>query len=255
MTPIVELRNLSKSFGALKVCNSISTRLESGEALGILGPNGAGKTTLLNLISGEVRASAGQVIFQGKDITNLSVDRRCRLGIARTAQIPLPFVGMTVFENVLVGAMFGNDQREKDSYEICGDILHLTGLLDRWNVVAEKLALLDRKRLELARALATQPSLLLLDEIAAGLTDHEVYELLEVLASIRAKGVTIIWIEHIVHALVSSVDRILAMNYGDKLAEGAPAEIIASPEFRQIYFGLESVALNQPALEVVSEVE
>lgn len=244
MTAILELQNVSKSFGALQVCNNISTRLEAGEALGILGPNGAGKTTLLNLISGELPLSSGKVIFQGHDITKLSADKRCRMGIARTSQIPRPFSGLTVFENVLIGAMYGNDQREKDSYEICRDVLHQTNLLHRWNVVAGNLRLLDRKRLELARALATQPALLLLDEIAGGLTDHEVRELLEILAAIRAKGATIIWIEHIVHALVSSVDRILTMNFGNKLAEGVPKDIIASTEFQQIYFGVETVGLD-----------
>jgi branched-chain amino acid transport system ATP-binding protein len=198
------------------------------------------------MISGELRVSAGQVIFQGQDITKLSADKRCRMGIGRTSQIPHPFAGLTVFENTLVGAMYGNNRRENDSYEICRDALHQTGLLSRWNVVAGNLPLLDRKRLELARALATQPRLLLLDEIAGGLTDHEVLDLLQVLAAIRARGVTIIWIEHIVHALVSSVDRILAMDFGNTLAEGAPLEIIASLEFQRLYFGVESVGLKQP---------
>jgi branched-chain amino acid transport system ATP-binding protein len=244
MTVILELQNVYKFFGALQVCNNISTRLEAGEALGILGPNGAGKTTLMNLISGELPVSSGKIIFQGQDITKLPADKRCRMGIARTSQIPRPFSGLTVFENVLIGAMYGNDQREKDSYEMCRDVLQQTGLLHRWNVVAGNLRLLDRKRLELARALATQPALLLLDEIAGGLTDHEVRELLEILAAIRARGATIIWIEHIVHALVSSVDRILTMNFGNKLAEGAPTEIIASAEFQQIYFGIETERLD-----------
>jgi branched-chain amino acid transport system ATP-binding protein len=154
---------------------------------------------------------------------------------------------MTVLENVLVGAAYGHNQREKHSYDLAYEVLKQTGLLNRWNVVTGNLRLLERKRLELARALATQPSLLLLDEIAGGLTDHEVYELLEVIAEIRAKGITIIWIEHIVHALISSVDRIMAINFGIKLTEGHPKEVIDSPEFQEIYFGVESVSLENVA--------
>ena len=244
MSTILELRDVSKSFGALLVCNRISTQLETGEALGILGPNGAGKTTLLSLISGDLPLSSGHILFRGKDITNLSPDKRCHMGIGRTSQIPRPFAGMTVLENVLVGAAYGDTRHEKDSYDLCYEALQQTGLLEQWNVVAGNLRLLERKRLELARALATQPSLLLLDEIAGGLTDHEVHELLEVIAAIRAKGITIIWIEHIVHALVASVDRIMAINFGVKLTEGPPQAVIDSPEFQEIYFGVESVRLE-----------
>jgi branched-chain amino acid transport system ATP-binding protein len=244
MSIILELHNVSKSFGALLVCDNISASLKAGEALGILGPNGAGKTTLLNLIAGDLPVSSGRIVFQGQDITHLSPAKRCHLGIGRTYQIPRPFIGMTVLENVLVGVAYGYNQREKDSYDISYEILKQTGLLARCNVVAGNLRLLGRKRLELARALATQPSLLLLDEIAGGLTDHEVYELLEVITEIRAKGVTIIWIEHIVHALVSSVDRIMAINFGVKLTEGNPKEVVDSPEFQEIYFGVETVRLE-----------
>jgi branched-chain amino acid transport system ATP-binding protein len=151
---------------------------------------------------------------------------------------------MTVFENVLVGATFGDKHHQGDAAELCRDVLALTGLLDRWNTVAGSLPLLERKQLELARALATQPTLLLLDEIAGGLTEHEVHELLVVIAQIRARKVTLIWIEHIVHALVSSVDRIMTMNFGNKLAEGPPQQILASREFQEIYFGVESIQLD-----------
>jgi branched-chain amino acid transport system ATP-binding protein len=241
MAVILELRNVSKSFGALLVTDSLSFTLNEGAALGILGPNGAGKTTMLNLISGELPVSSGHIFFKGGDITALPAARRCHLGIGRTYQIPRPFAGMTVFENVLVGATFGGKHHPQESAELCRDILALTGLLDRWDVLAGSLRLLERKRLELARALATQPMLLLLDEIAGGLTEHEVQELLAVIAAIRARAVTIIWIEHIVHALVSSVDRIMAINFGAKLAEGRPEEILASREFQEIYFGVESI--------------
>jgi branched-chain amino acid transport system ATP-binding protein len=244
MMSLLELSNVSKSFGKLLVCNDLSLRLEEGTALGILGPNGAGKTTLLNLIAGDLPVSSGKIVFGGQDVTTTPAHHRCRMGIGRTFQIPRPFAAMTAFENVLVGAMFGDSKRDSDSDALCYEVLHLTGLLKQADTLAGNLRLLDRKRLELARALATQPKLLLLDEIAGGLTDQEVMQLLEVIQAIRKQGTTIIWIEHIVHALMSSVDRILAMNFGTKLAEGAPQEVINSPAFQQIYFGVESVQLQ-----------
>jgi branched-chain amino acid transport system ATP-binding protein len=244
MSTLLELSNVSKSFGALQVCNNLSLSLEDGIALGILGPNGAGKTTLLNLISGDVRVSSGKVAFAGQDVTSVPAHQRCRMGIGRTFQIPLPFSAMTVFENLLVGAMYGGQGDEKSSYELCADVLHLTGLDRQANTLASKLRLLDRKRLELARALATKPRLLLLDEIAGGLTDQEVVRLLDVIQAIRKQGITIIWIEHIIHALISSVDRIVAINFGTKIAEGEPAAVINSPDFRQIYLGVESIELK-----------
>lgn len=243
MAVILELRQATKTFGALLVVDSLSFSLNEGEALGILGPNGAGKTTLLNLITGDYPVTSGQIIFKGDDITTIPAFKRCYLGIGRTYQIPRPFEGMTVFENVLVGATFGGKHQERHAAELCRDILGLVGLLDKWAVLAGNLRLLERKRLELARALATQPTLLLLDEIAGGLTEHEVQELLQVIAKIRARKITLIWIEHIVHALASSVDRIMAINFGNKLAEGTPREILASRAFQEIYFGVDSLSL------------
>lgn len=240
MTTLLQVENLTKDFGALRVCNGVSFSVNKGEALGILGPNGAGKTTLLNLIAGDLNPSAGRIMFDGRDVTSLRANRRCVLGIGRTAQIPRPFAGMTVYENVLIGALYGHHQRGEDSARLCKDILDQTGLLPKWNTLAGDLRLLDRKRLELARALATAPSLLLLDEIAGGLTDHEVHDLLAVLRDIRARGVTLIWIEHIVHALVSVVDRIMALDFGTVLAEGTPHEVLHSEAFRQVYFGIDS---------------
>jgi branched-chain amino acid transport system ATP-binding protein len=241
---ILELSNVSKNYGALQVCSNISTHLQEGEALGILGPNGAGKTTLLSLVSGDVPASSGVMKFQGQDISKISAAKRCHMGIARTAQIPRPFTGMTVLENTLVAASYGRKKSEKESLEHCANILEKTGLFERWNVLAGELRLLDRKRLELSRALATEPKLLLLDEIAGGLTDHEVHALLDIITDIRKGGVSIIWIEHIVHALVKSVDRIMAINFGTKLIEGKPQEVIDSQAFKEVYFGVESVKLG-----------
>ena len=236
--PILELRDVSKSIGGLLILNRLSLSLQSGEALGILGPNGAGKTTMLNLISGEMPLSSGQIYFDGHDITNLPAYQRCHLGIARTYQIPRPFTGMTVYENVLVGATHSR-RNGNDAQKLCHEVLKQTQLIQKQNMLAGNLRLLDRKRLELARALATQPRLILLDEVGGGLTEGEVHELLIVIKGIRAQGATLIWIEHIVHALASAVDRILAINFGTKLAEGPPQEILASKAFKEIYLGVE----------------
>lgn len=238
--PLLQLHNVSKSYGALRVTDGLSLSLGKGEALGIIGPNGAGKTTLFNLITGNVRPDSGTVQFQGRDITALSASQRCHLGIGRSYQVPHPFVGMTVFENVLVGATFGAGKSEKEGTALALDALKRTGLLAKANRLAGSLPLLDRKRLELARALATQPALLLLDEIAGGLTEHEVAELIASIQEIRASGTSIIWIEHIVHALLAVVDQLLVINFGRLLVQGDPAEVMASAPVQEIYLGIEA---------------
>jgi branched-chain amino acid transport system ATP-binding protein len=219
------------------VIDDLSIAVEEGEALGIVGPNGAGKTTWFNLITGAVHADGGKVLFQGKDITGLPKHERCRQGIGRTYQIPKPFTGMTVFENVLVGATHGRNMAERASYEHCVDIIEKTGLTKRVNVLAGSLTLLDRKRLELARALGSDPKLLLLDEIAGGLTETEVQELIEEIVKLRATGITIVWIEHIVHALMAVVDRITVIQFGRKLCEGDPREVMNSQAVQACYMG------------------
>ncbi len=238
MTALLAAVSLSKSFGSLKVLDDLSVDLTRGEALGVIGPNGAGKTTLLNVIAGDLRPDSGRVIFDDADVTDLSPAKRCRAGIGRSYQIPHPFVGMTVFENVLVGATFGAGRSEAEGAEVAVSILKRTGLRHKVNVLAGGLTLLDRKRLELARALATDPRVLLLDEIAGGLTEHEVQELIETINEIRVEGVSIIWIEHIVHALLAVVDRLLAINFGKLLTDGEPAQVMASPEVQEVYMGI-----------------
>ena len=237
MTKALETVGLRKSFGGVLVIDDLSIDVESGEALGIVGPNGAGKTTWFNLITGAVHADAGKVIFDGRDITALSRHDRCREGIGRTFQIPKPFSGMTVFENLLVAATHGRRMNERASYDHCIEILDITGLHKKVNLLAGSLTLLDRKRLELARALATDPRLLLLDEIAGGLTQAEVEELIEEIKKLRQTGVTIIWIEHIVHALLAVVDRIAVIQFGRKLCEGDPHEVMNSAEVQACYMG------------------
>jgi branched-chain amino acid transport system ATP-binding protein len=239
-TPLLVLDKISKNFGSLKVTQNISLSVQKGEALGVLGPNGAGKTTLFNLISGDVQPHSGHVYFKGKDITRTLPHKRCRAGIGRSYQIALPFEGMTVFENLMVGAMFGgNHTKTSEANDRCAFILERTGLLGRANQLAGSLTLLDRKRLELARALATEPELLLLDEIAGGLTEHEAHELVELVQSILAQGVSIIWIEHVVHALLAVATRLFVINFGEKLAEGSPREVMESAEVRRVYMGID----------------
>jgi branched-chain amino acid transport system ATP-binding protein len=236
---ILALENISKSFGALKVADGITLSVAEGETLGILGPNGAGKTTLFNLISGDLRADSGRVVFGAEDVTLHPPHRRCRLGIGRSYQIPQPFGAMTVFENLVAAASFGAGRAEKDTYGRAVAILRETGLLSKANRLAASLTLLDRKRLELARALATQPKVLLLDEIAGGLTEHEAKELVEEIRRIKSQGVTMIWIEHVVHALLAVADRLFVINFGQKLAEGVPSTVMNDPEVKRVYMGLE----------------
>jgi len=237
VTVILEAKNLTKSYGAVRVVDDLSVSLREGEALGVVGPNGAGKTTMLNLLTGVVHADAGTLSFAGTDITKLGPERRARIGMGRTYQIPRPFEGMTVFENVLVGSTYGRGESERASYEVCAYALHRASLLPRANVLAETLSLLERKRLELARALATEPKILLLDEIAGGLTENEVHSLIETIQQLRDEGISIIWIEHIVHALLAVVDRLMAIDFGRLIAEGDPNTVINSPEVRDVYMG------------------
>jgi len=238
VAPILSLDAVSKAYGALLAADRVSLGLAEGETLGILGPNGAGKTTLFNLISGDVRPDAGRVLFRGEDITALPPHARCRRGIGRSYQIPHPFAGMTVFENVLVGATFGGELGEAEAARLCVEVLVRTGLVDKANRLAGALPLLDRKRLELARALATRPAVLLLDEIAGGLAEHEARALVAEINALKASGVSMLWIEHVVHALLAVADRLLVMNFGSTLAEGSPQAVIDDPEVKRVYMGV-----------------
>src|SRR5437016_1680112 len=235
MPPLLALDKISKRFGAIVIADGIDLALDEGEALGIIGPNGAGKTTLFGIMTGTVAPDAGRVLFTGADITRMPPPQRCILGIARSFQIPQPFGGMTVFENLVVAAAFGDCRyerrqtslrglRERDVFGRCMDILAQCGLADRANRRTGSLTLIDRKRLELARALATGPRLLLLDEVAGGLTEHECVALVALIQEVRASGVSIIWIEHVVHALIAAVDRLVVLHNGGFVAEGDPNE-------------------------------
>ena len=235
---ILSLNNLTKSFGSLKAVDGVALEVAGGEALGIIGPNGAGKSTLFNLITGLQKPDTGSVYFDGEDITHAPPRARCIAGIGRSFQIPQPFENLTVFENLLVAAIHGRQQREAHVVDACGDILERTGLIGSANRRAGALNLLGRKRLELARALASAPRLLLLDEIAGGLTEAECAELVQLIQHIQKSGVAIVWIEHIVHALLAVVSRLMVLNFGRKIAEGEPRTVMASHEVREIYMGI-----------------
>ncbi len=241
---ILSVRGLSRSFGGLTVVDGVSLDVEAGTALGVVGPNGAGKTTLLNLLDGVLTADAGRIELDGRDVTDASAAQRCRAGIGRTYQTPRPFSGMTVFENVLVGAVHGAGLRGGPAHRAALDCLRRTGLLGRADELAGDLRLLDRKRLELARALACAPRLLLLDEIAGGLTDAELPELIGLVRELRDGGTAVIWIEHIVHALVEVADRMLCLAQGAVLAEGRPDEVLGDPAVREVYLGSSVEALG-----------
>jgi branched-chain amino acid transport system ATP-binding protein len=237
---ILSLKHVSKSFGALKVTDDVSFDLAAGEALGIIGPNGAGKSTLFNLITGNVKPDAGQVFLDGRDVTGELPMQRAASGIGRSFQIPQPFGHLSVYENLLVAARFGGELSAQDAPGFCMDILSRTGLASVAEKTAGGLPLLQRKRLELARAMATQPRVILLDEIAGGLTDGECVELVATIKSIHAKGTAIIWIEHVLHALNSVVERLMVLNFGKMLMIGAPDAVMASPEVKEIYLGIEA---------------
>ena len=237
MPEILKINNLSKSFGKVRAVHDLSFAVDQGEILGIIGPNGAGKTTLFNLISGEIKPDAGEVIFNGKDVAITQTYKKCRMGIARTYQIPKPFMNMTVLENLLVGSIYGAGKSYKDSKRLCVRILEKTGLSAKSGALVGKLPLLDRKRLELAKALATDPVLLLVDEVAGGLTEAEVEEFLTIIHGVRKEGVTVLWVEHIVMAMTKGPDRLLVMNFGRKLFVGRPDEAFSSPDVQKIYLG------------------
>ncbi|TMJ94274.1 MAG: ABC transporter ATP-binding protein [Actinobacteria bacterium] len=224
-TPLLAAVEVRKRFGALVVLHDVDFALGAGEAVGIVGPNGAGKTTLLNVLAGSLQPNAGAVRFRDADVTAAAATERCRLGIARAHQVPKPFGGMTVFENVAA------------AYGRCIEALGFCGLLAAGNRGAEALGLLDRKRLELARALATDPVVLLLDEIGAGLTDAEAAELVETIRELHHEGIAIVWIEHIVHVLVQVVGRLVCMDAGRVIADGEPEAVMADAAVIDAYLG------------------
>jgi branched-chain amino acid transport system ATP-binding protein len=226
MVDILTVNHLTKTFGRLRAVDGLSFEVREGEILGVMGPNGAGKTTVFNLLTGVYKPDEGDIQYQGKDITHESPAKRCRRGIGRTYQIPRPFDKMTVFENLLVGAVHGGGLSEKRARGKVRDILDLIGLISKTDHFAGSLPLLDRKTLELGRALATQPSLILLDEIAGGLTEKEATKVLGIVRKISERGITIVWIEHLLMMMAEGADRLLAISAGRWLQCGDPDEVM-----------------------------
>src|ERR1700683_1688298 len=241
-TPLLELDNVTKRFGRVVIAEDLSFAVGPGDVVGIVGPNGAGKTSLFGLLSGDLAPGAGEVRFAGHTVTKLDPAARCRLGIGRTYQVPRPFGDMTLLQNLLLRAQQGGRPRPRARYAAAVQALERTGIETQANVPAERLGLLQRKRLELARALATQPSLLLLDEVAGGLTDPEVAQLVEIVRGINAEGIAVIWIEHVVRALTAVVRRLICLTGGKLVGDGAPAPALANPAVREVFLGTEVTA-------------
>jgi branched-chain amino acid transport system ATP-binding protein len=236
---MLELRQVTRGFGGLRVIEGLDLDVAEGEILGVLGPNGAGKSTLFNLVAGVLAPTSGSISYRGRDITRMKVWTRRRLGIGRTYQVPKPFAHMSVFENVLVAAVHGGGLTIRAGRREAEAVLELSGLGAKADRPAAALSLLDLKRLELAKAVAGKPDLLLLDEIAGGLTDGECDQLLAILQRLHAGGATIVWIEHVIHALKRIATRMAVLHGGAILAQGGSDEVLADPRVREVYLGAE----------------
>ncbi|HMK35170.1 MAG TPA: ABC transporter ATP-binding protein [Desulfomonilaceae bacterium] len=234
---VLECKNICKNFGALVALEMVTFSLRDGEILGMIGPNGAGKTTLFNCIVGLHAPDEGEVIFCGSPITGMRPHKICRLGLSKTSQIMEPFRAMTVFENVMVGALHGGQMNMRDARVTTEEVLEFVGLAEQRNKASASISVPARRRLELARVLATKAKILLLDENMAGLNPHEIDEALELLRKIRQSGKSLIVVEHIMRAVMGISDRIVVLSYGAKIAEGSPAEIVRNDQVIQAYFG------------------
>lgn len=236
--PILSVEGVHKHFGGVVAIRDLSFDVQEGEALGLMGPNGAGKSTLLNVISGEYKPDSGTIKFQGDDITHLAPHRACHCGIARTYQIPQPFVNLTARQNIMVAAEYGRGLCKADAETETLNILDMVGLSDKKDMFTRDLAAIPLKRLELARALATNPTLLLLDEVAAGLTEEEIPQVLDILQRVREMGVTFILIEHVMRVMTKAVDRIIVIDKGLKIAEGPPQKVMEDKAVIEAYLGV-----------------
>lgn len=239
MNEILSVKDIGISFGSNDVLRSVNFSLRENEVLGIIGPNGAGKTVLLNILCGILPPLKGTVTFLGKDITKQKITERCRIGFGRTFQVPRPFEKMTVLENIMVGSVYGAGLSEKQAKERAAEIAEFIGLEDRLSWFAGKLGLLERKRLEIGRALSTDPKVLLLDEVGGGLTESEVGSIIGLVKKMKANGLSVIWIEHIIRTMLEGTDRILLIANGVDVICGLPQEVMTSKEVREVYMGNE----------------
>lgn len=239
METMLAFKNVKAGYGRVQILNGLSFEVYKGEVFGVIGPNGCGKTTMFNALIGQSNIYSGEILFDCRNITKKSANTRCRMGIGRTYQVPRPFEGMSVYENVLVAAVHGSGHSEKSGRKVSLDALRLTGLYDKRDTRAGELTLLDRKRLEIARALGTEPKLLLLDEVAAGLTEAEIEEVMTMVADLKAGGYTIIWIEHVIQTMVQATDRLMCMSDGAVLLVGQPLEVMNSKLVEDVYLGVE----------------
>ena len=239
MATVLNVEDIGISFGNNHVLKSLSLDLNESEILGVIGPNGAGKTVMLNILTGIMKAAKGQIFFQGENITHLSTTERCKKGIGRTFQVPRPFEKMTVFENILVGSVYGNRKSERESRVKALEIMDTISLTEKKGWFAGKLGLLDRKRLEIGRALASNPKVLLFDEVAGGLTESEVSDILEMVRMVKEQGISVIWIEHVLKTMREGTDRVLCIAEGRNVICGIPEEVMRSKEVHDVYLGEE----------------
>ena len=236
---ILSFEHVNAGYGRVQILNDLSFEMKRGEVYGVIGPNGCGKTTMFNALIGLIIPTKGKIAYDGHDVTKTNAAARCKLGIGRTYQVPRPFEGMSVFENVLVASVHGAGHSEKDGRRVALEALKLTELYEKREIRAGELTLLDRKRLEIARALGTEPKLLLLDEEAAGLTEAEVQDVMKMVANLKAAGYSIIWIEHVIQTMVESTDTLMCMSEGHNLLVGEPLEVMNSKLVEEVYLGVE----------------